>query len=319
LLDKCLFVTLRSPDFFILGAPKCGTSALYTYLAAHPGIYMPANKEPHFYADDMYTRDVPFERRKHERQSYLALFAEAPQGALTGEGSTWYLFSERAVPNILADNPAARFIVMLRHPVDMAHSLHAHNLRKLYEEIPSLEAAWAARAARAEGRQIPHFCPEPKMLNYWAACSFAPQLERLFGQVPRDQVLVHIYEEFFANPKAGYELTLAFLGLSPDGRKTFERVNVNQALRSRALRALVDYRPFPLNFLYPPVKQVANALGLRPGKAMFEWNLKEERRRPLDSAFRRRLEVEFRPDIERLEVVLGRRLDVWTSAESVAD
>jgi hypothetical protein len=311
-------MTRQAPDFFILGAPKCGTSALYTYLAAHPGIYMPANKEPHFYADDLYTRDVPFERRMHERQSYLALFAGAPQGAITGEGSTWYLFSERAVSNILADNPAANFIVMLRHPVDMAHSLHAHNLRKLYEEMPALEAAWAAQTARAEGRQIPRFCPEPKMLNYRAACSFALQLERLYAQVPRNRVLVHIYEEFFANPGAGYERTLAFLGLTTDGRERFERVNVNQVLRSRVVRALVDYRPFPLNVLYPSVKQAANALGLRPGKALFEWNLKAQKRQPIDSAFRLRLEAEFQDDIKRLEGVLERSLDVWAPPESAA-
>jgi hypothetical protein len=306
------------PNFFILGAPKCGTSALYTYLADHPGIFMPANKEPHFYADDIYTRKVPFERRIGRREDYHALFAKAPPGALTGEASTWYLFSERAVPSILADNPAARFIVMLRNPVDMAQSLHAHNLRNVYEDEPCMERAWELQGARAQGRKIPRFCPSPCALLYRDVAAFSWQIERLFRHVPRHRVLIHIHERFFADPRAGYERTLAFLGLESDGREDFGRVNANQVLRSRAVRALVDYRPFPLNHLYPPVKWLTNALGLRPGKALFNWNLREAKRQPSDPAVRRRMEAEFRPDIERLEKLLGHRLECWAPGGQAA-
>ena len=115
----------RVPDFFIIGAPKSGTTSLSEYLRAHPGIFFSQPKEPFFYSED-YTHPGRISRRG----DYLALFAGAPPGALLGEGSTWYLRSAVAVPRILQDNPDARFIVMLREPLAMLRSLHAHQLRE---------------------------------------------------------------------------------------------------------------------------------------------------------------------------------------------
>ena len=39
-------------DFFIVGAPKSGTTALYSYLSTHPDIFLPQHKEPNFFAED---------------------------------------------------------------------------------------------------------------------------------------------------------------------------------------------------------------------------------------------------------------------------
>ena len=41
------------PDFFLLGAPKCGTSAPYEYFREHPPIFMPRLKEPHYFSTDI--------------------------------------------------------------------------------------------------------------------------------------------------------------------------------------------------------------------------------------------------------------------------
>jgi hypothetical protein len=41
------------PNFFIVGAPKCGTTPLYEYLKDHPNVFMPQLKEPHFFAENM--------------------------------------------------------------------------------------------------------------------------------------------------------------------------------------------------------------------------------------------------------------------------
>jgi hypothetical protein len=42
------------PNFFIVGAPRCGTTALYTFLKQHPDIFMADDKEPHFFGRDLY-------------------------------------------------------------------------------------------------------------------------------------------------------------------------------------------------------------------------------------------------------------------------
>lgn len=307
---------LFSPDFFIIGAPKCGTTALYEYLRTHPDIYMPENKEPHFFADDMYVRETGIQRRMTSPSRYEALFQEAAQGQITGEGSTWYLASDLAVPNILGTNPSAKFIVMLRNPVDMIQSLHRHHLRKLYEDVEDIEKVWDLQVARREGKKLPPYCPDPKMLDYHLACNFPQQLRRLFSVASRDQIQIHLYDEFFSDPRQGYLDTLAFLGLEDDGRSAFERHNPNRRLRSKLLYKLATYKPFPVNLLYPALKRASNALGLRPGKALFEKNVVIETRSRPDPAFLVELQAHFEPQIRELESLLGRRLDHWRGISS---
>src|SRR4051812_18585104 len=51
--DRCRFPMSRLPNFFLAGAPKAGTTSIYHYLDQHPGIFMSAIKEPHYFADEI--------------------------------------------------------------------------------------------------------------------------------------------------------------------------------------------------------------------------------------------------------------------------
>ena len=270
--------------------------------------------EPNFYANDIDPAQHGVQRRAKDRQAYCELFAGASEGQLLGEMSGAYLWSERAVPNILKDSPDARFILMLRNPVDMAHSSHSYLFRRHSENEPSFQRAWELQDARAAGQRIPRSCPNPKLLLYRQRCSFAPQIERLFQRVRRERLVVHVYEEFFADPKAGYERTLAFLGLPDDGREHFERVNEHgMPPPSWFLHGLIVDPPFPLNHLSGPLKRAFNAFGFRPDLAFFRRNVGKKTFPAIDPSFRRRLEAEFRSDVARLEEILGRNVDVWKS------
>ena len=84
------------PNFFIIGAPKCGTTALYEYLRTHPRVFMPQIKEPHYFA-----ADFPTYRTIHTEPEYLRLFSPArPEQTAVGEASVFYLFSQVAVRNL---------------------------------------------------------------------------------------------------------------------------------------------------------------------------------------------------------------------------
>ena len=299
-------------DFCILGAPKSGKSALRAYLRTHPRIFIP-EFEPNFYADDR--PEFRPKKQPKDRQSYWEIFAGAADGQLLGEMSGLYLFSERAVPNILRDNPNARFIVMLRNPVDMAHARHSMLVRTRFEDENSFQKAWELQEARAAGQRIPPLSQErlrqePNLLLYREKCSFSSQMEQLFQRVPREQLFVHVFEEFFSDLKTSYERTLAFLGLPTDGRTHFERVDEHAVPRSWLLNRLLHRPPFPLNRIYPPLKRTFNAFGLRPFAAVFRANTRKEKP-VVDASFRRQLELEFRPEVARLEAILGRNLDVW--------
>src|SRR5687767_1010670 len=104
---------MHKPNFFIVGAPKCGTTSLYEYIRVHPEVFMPDRKEPAFFCSDFY------KPRRMKEEEYLSLFREAGSAKWIGEASTWYLYSDKAREGIKAFCPDARIIIMLRNPVDM--------------------------------------------------------------------------------------------------------------------------------------------------------------------------------------------------------
>lgn len=299
---------MRVPDFFIVGAPKCGTTALHRYLREHPQIFMPEKKEPHYYSRDL---NFPSHTAIRSRDDYLGLFAAAPKNVLTGEASASYLYSEVAIPEILRANPAARFIAILRNPVDMAYAFHSQLLTNLNEDVGDFQTAWQLQANRSAGRDLPRLCTEPKFLQYKAVCSLSEQISRLLQRVPAEQIMICIFEDFKREPKTTYESILRFLDLPSDGRTDFPIANPNRVYRNPHLNRLVRRAPRFLGAVYLPLKRCANGLGLRPRAMLERLNGRHVPRAVLDPRFRSTLETEFSADIARLEELLGRGLELW--------
>ncbi len=115
---------MRFPDFFIIGAAKCGTTSLHKYLVSHPDIFMPELKEPEYYSkNELYEKNKDW---------YLSLFQGASSEQLVGEGSTTYSRFPHIplVPSrIYKDNPNAKFIYVMREPVSRAYSHYRHHMR----------------------------------------------------------------------------------------------------------------------------------------------------------------------------------------------
>lgn len=278
------------PGFFLLGAPKCGTTSLARWLAAHPQVFLSPVKEPHFFSTDLANRNVTTEA------GYRRLFDAAGPGHLAvGEASTWYLFSRDAVPNILKAVPDARFIVMTRDPVEMARSLHHHNLRVLHEDEPDFARAWALQAERRAGRHIPPDCTEPAFVQYGAACSLGAQVARLLGHVPADRVLHIPLEGLRADPARHYRRVLAFLGVPDDGRQDFPLANPARGHRSPALQRALRLGA-----------RLRHALGLRRGLGLARLNERAMPKAPLAPALRAELAGYFAADQDLLRTCLGK-------------
>ncbi len=148
---------VRRPNFFIVGAPKCGTTSLATWLGRHPSVFIPHVKEPHHFNTD----DAPLFA---SRSSYERLFrAASDQHLAIGEASASYLYSNDAVPNIEAAYPGSRFIVLLRNPVEMAPAWHAQILLSgVGETERDFATAWALQEARRQGRNVPSVTLNPR-------------------------------------------------------------------------------------------------------------------------------------------------------------
>ena len=112
---------MSGPNFFVVGAPKCGTSTLYHWLRQRPDIYMPydsgnrywRHKEPYHFCPDLVN-----EPHRVGDDEYAQMFEPGADYPLRGEASAIYLFSEDA-PRLIAEAaPDARIIICLRHPAD---------------------------------------------------------------------------------------------------------------------------------------------------------------------------------------------------------
>jgi hypothetical protein len=299
------------PDFVIAGAPKSGTSALYRWLGSHPDVFLPTLKEPHFFSEDLSGL-----RAVTTRGAYKSLYANAPRRTPRGDASASYLWSRVAIPRLLEDNPDARFIVILRDPVEAAHAMHSELLYNLSEEVADFQAAWDLQEVRRMGGRIPAQCGEPKVLQYRETFAYGEQLERMFSHVPEAHRLVLLFDDLETDPAAAYRCVLSLLGLRDDGRDDFGRVNPSKALRSR--RAAVWHRGGRnmIGPLYTPAKRLANALGIYPSHLLSRWNVKELPRAPLDHRFRHRLYGEFAAEIARTEQLLGRSLASWSAPDA---
>lgn len=224
------------PNFFIVGAPRSGTTAMSSYLAEHPDVLFSDPKEPLYFCSDL-----PGVRFVDNESDYLAkCFAhdETDVFKAIGEGSVWYLYSERAIPQILEFDPQAKFIFMIRNPLDMLLSLHQKLYLFLDEDEEDFSKAWQLQEQRSRGQKLAKTCREPKLLQYAEIGKLGAQLDRAFRIVPPAQRMTILFDDLQANTLSVYKSVLTFLELDYDGRLQFSIVNENQRVKSRMLLEL---------------------------------------------------------------------------------
>lgn len=291
------------PNLFLIGAPKCGTTAMSHYLAEHPDVLFSRPKELRFFHTDFH----PHHRLAHDLDSYLALFGPRERMARfpwVAEGTVWYLYSREAVANILRFNPEARFLVMIRDPLQLAPSLHAQLLYGGDEDVPSFAEAWELQAMRRRGERIPRTCRDPRVLQYEAVAQLGRQMERLYGLVPRDRVHVILHDDLQRDPRATHRSALDFLGLADDGLGDFPRINESRVVHRRRLASLL--------YLGGAVKRrmgITGSLGV--WRTLSPHLSRRQRREPVPEELRQRLRETFRPDVELLSCLVDRDLTGW--------
>jgi len=297
----------RLPDFFIVGAPKCGTTALYKYLFSHSRIFLPSLKEPHYFLEDIFVQGAVLSLR-----DYLDLFKNAPPYAMLGEASVWYFYSDVAIRRIMEVSPAAKIIVILRYPTEAAEALHAHKVFNLTEDIANFEEAWNAQTDRAAGQRIPLHCDEPFQLQYAAVYNYPPQLRRLMEVVPAEQIKVVIYEEFFSDPQRGFASVLDFLGLPREGAPPFEPVNARRNPGNLWIYRLLAAPPTPFRPALRLAASLSRRFGLRLGRLAALAVAAGGAGRPvLRSEFRTEIDSHFSDCVSQTEGLLGRAIPAW--------
>lgn len=296
------------PNFFIVGAPKCGTTALYEYLRSHPNVFMSLHKEPHFFAKDL--GDYPLIKSP---EAYAELFAGAGERhCRVGEASVYYLHSATAISGIHDFDPKAKVIAMFRNPLEMVHALHAQLLYVGEETVPDFEAAWRLQARRARGLNLPPRCREAFLFQFAQLGQFGTQTQRLLSVFRPHQVKLILFDDFMVTPRRVYDEVVAFLGIPHNGRTEFPRVNENKRARITWVKDLMRKPPPVLRKGFRRFKQVVGVGRLGRLKArLVGLNTVKERRPPLSPEFRAELVQAFHDEVGLLSRLLGRDLSHW--------
>jgi hypothetical protein len=283
------------PNFFLVGAPKCGTTSLAAWLQRHPNVFLPY-KEIHYFDDDHVSPWRP------SPEQYAALYQDVGERHIAiGDASVWYLASTKAIPAINAYNPDAKLIVCVRNPIDMAYSLHNQQVFEGTEPITDFVEAWSVQEKRADGYKL-RPAVEPFHLMYGPACTLGAQLQRA-QSLAGERVLTVFLDDIAARPAETFANVLAFLG-----------VPVSPVDLTAANRAKRRKSPF--------VKQATRTVGLVKRKLRIRgalgmlakinaWNETEQpwtARPDVDEM----LKIYFADDITLLSSLTGRDLRHWT-------
>ncbi len=236
------------PDFFIIGAQKCGTTSLYNYLVKHPCVLSSHEKEIHFFTDkydkgySWYSKQFPslikkyyYTVRKHHR-------------IITGEATPYYLFHPHVAKRIKSAFPKAKIIIMLRNPVDRAFSHYRYHV-KLGQEPLSFKDAIEAEPARLQEEYEKMLMDENyssinyKIFSYLKRGIYIEQVKRWFELFPAEQILVLKSEEFFSDTASCFSRVLDFLELPEYELSSYKTFNIGRetAMDREIRKFLVKY------------------------------------------------------------------------------
>lgn len=305
----------KVPDFFIVGHPKSGTTALYEMLRRHPQIYMPELKEPWFFASDMRPRFQPPRSASPPEtlEDYVRLFDGAEPGQLRGEASSTYLLSHTAAERIAEQRPDARIIAILREPASFLRSLHLQLLRTHVEGSKNFSDAISLEAARREGRKIPRRSHRPQLLLYSDHARYVEQLRRYREVFPAEQILVLIYDDFRQDNAATVRRVLQFLGAEEDSPVDVMDANPTVIrMRSQQLDELMNVISVGRGPISRAVKSCVKALTSsrlrRTAMRVTQRRLIYGRPQPPDEQLMLDLRRRFKGEVVALSEYLGRDL-----------
>ena len=285
------------PNFLIVGAAKCGTTTLFHCVKQHPDVGMLEAKDAYYFVHD---------RKKVETLSeYEALFEGFADRKAVGEAPVRCLYDPDAPGKIKRDLPGVKIVIILRNPAEMAHSLWGHMVRNgeklsfrqgLKEEPKRIgDPAFRLRSNNWHGDYY-----------YFDRGLYFRQVKRYMDMFGRENVQVHLFEDFRKDPAGTCSAIFRFIGVDPGFVPVMERRNTGRVFRHRGLHKLLTQPPAWLSRASSclPARMTA---GVRD--RLIDFNTQPVP--ALDRGLKRELLERYRPDIVKLEGLIGRDLSVW--------
>ena len=297
----------RLPDFLVVGAARAGTTSLYYYLCEHPGVFVPAVKEPNYFGLEGLVADFrdPSSPQSVNKWSvtrldqYRALFAAAGPVHVCGECSPFYLYSERAPGIIKSHVPDIKLVAILRNPIARAFSSYMYFRNSGLEPLNSFREALGEDERRIEeGWWF--------IWHYKRTGLYYEQLSRYLDCFQPEQILILLYEDLAADPRGTVQRIFEFIGVD----RTFApKLDLVYGASGALTTPLAERLLFKENAL----RKTARLALPRGLKARLAAALKRRflTKVSVDPATRAYLADYYRADVAKLSNLIGRDLRGW--------
>jgi hypothetical protein len=297
---------MRYPDFLIVGAARSGTTALHRMLKQHPQVFLPAVKEPCFFAfadEHKQYKGGRFAFAVRGWKAYLRLFSGVPSSRCAGESSTPYLYlhsqSITAMRRYLPFVEELKIIILLRHPVERTYSNYLWRVRDGREPLTFEQAISKEEERIRENYSFDYF---------YTRRSFYFEAVKAYKEAFRNVHIV-LYDDLMSDTEGVMRGICEFLAIDP----VFRFVNVPETNSSyipryRWLSRLVTMES-ALKFRIMRVLPEGWLDGMR--KYFFNLNADRTSGKNMSMETRRKLLMLFREDTEKLSSLIGRDLSAW--------
>ncbi len=294
------------PNFFVAGAPKCGTTALCYFLNQHPDIFIPSIKEPCFFGSDLHKNMKYFNALSKE--NYLSLFDNARQQRI-GEGSTAYFYSRNAAKELKEFSPFASIILMIRNPADLMFSLHKQLLFQGEENKIKFIDALNAEKLRKSGLELPERYSVLESLFYSDVAKCYTNIKRYIDVFGVDKVHVIVFDDFKLDSNDVMRGVFKFLDVDSNFSPSMSVINESKNIRSYFMHKI----------LYHPPKSVSKVINTILPKLIIRkifvtirnLNASSTNITTLDNKLRQTLNEQFKDEVKMLSGLIQRNLMHW--------
>ena len=283
-------------DFFIVGAPKAGTTSLYHYLSEHPQVEMSSQKEPDYFSDKAIHEQGMYyaKNRVDTLDKYESLFVQK-ESVVYGEASVSYLFYENVAEDIKKYNPNAKIIIMLRDPIERAFSHYLMDYR-----LGLISVSFEKVLAKISKLKNAHLFYQ----QYIELGKYTTQIQRYLDSFEQESILFIDYDDFKKNVPETVNQVYSFLNISTDFTANINtKYNASTMPKNKIIRFIYSFvflRKI-LTFLFP-VYLVRN---------IRDFLFKADEKPELLKETRNQLRKIFNDDIRILEEVLGKDYSKW--------
>lgn len=305
---------MKTPNLFIAGLPRSGTSSLHRYLNQHPDIFMTSIKEPNYFAQDFHEESDRFHKKQlyfpyRANSDYLRLYRRWKQEKIAGEASWTNLYSKDSACNICRFNPQAKIIITFREPTAFLYSFHSAALFALGETIEDFQMALAAETERKNGNRLGKRVIVPSWLYYSEFIHYVDHAQRFLSIFDPQQIIIILFDDLISKTDVVYKNILNFLQVDTSFTPKFEVVNPNKQLKWPRLKKWVLDSPYfrkTIRFLGKDEIYVT-LKNLYKNKIVIY-----KQRSPLKDEIKYELMVKYKPEVEKLSDLLQRNLvSLW--------